>query len=62
MKPVIDHENCVGCGLCADTCPEVYAMKDSIAAVIVDPVPEADAAACREAAANCPVEAIAIHE
>lgn len=58
MKASVD-ENCTGCALCVDTCPEVFEMgDDEIAKVIADPVPEAAEDSCREAAEGCPVEAI----
>lgn len=30
MKAVVDKDLCTGCGLCEDTCPEVFEMKDDI--------------------------------
>ena len=33
------EDNCTACGLCVDTCPEVFEMGDSIAEVIVSTVP-----------------------
>ena len=33
------EDNCTACGLCVDTCPEVFAIGDHIAEVIVDKVP-----------------------
>ena len=60
MKATVDEETCIGCGLCAETCPEVFEMDDDMARVKVDEVPEDLAGTCREAAENCPVEAIQI--
>lgn len=60
MKAVVDQEGCVGCGLCADTCPEVFEMDESVAKVIVETVPEENADSCREAASACPVEVITV--
>ncbi len=63
MKATVD-DSCVACSLCAEVCPEVFKMPESgeIAEVIVDEVPEAVEATCREAADGCPVEAIQLSE
>jgi len=53
-------DDCIGCGLCTDTCPEVFEMGDRVAEVIVDEVPEETEEACQQAAEDCPVEAIII--
>lgn len=60
MRVVIDEEACIGCGLCAETCSDVFEMNDDKAEVKVDEVPEAVTESCKEAAENCPVEAIQI--
>jgi len=62
MKAKIDADLCTGCGLCVDTCPEVFKMDDSVAKALVEKVPENVWNTCREAADNCPVEAIIIEE
>jgi ferredoxin len=63
MKAHVDQTTCIGCGLCAETCPAVFEMgDDDLAKVIADPVPAGAEADCREAAENCPVEAISIDE
>jgi ferredoxin len=62
MKAIVDEETCIGCGLCAETCPEVFEMDDDKARSKVDEVPAGVADSCREAAENCPVEAITIEE
>ncbi len=62
MKAVIDPEACTGCGLCAETCPEVFELTDDVAAVIVDQVPEDSMDTCKQAAEECPLEAISIEE
>lgn len=60
MKAIVDQETCIGCGLCAETCPEVFKMDDDKAVVYTDPVPAAVAESCQAAADACPVIAIAI--
>ncbi|MFC1806572.1 ferredoxin [Planctomycetota bacterium] len=62
MKAIVDPDLCTACGLCVDACPEVFALgdDDDVARVIVDPVPADAEDACREAAEECPVEAISL--
>jgi ferredoxin len=63
MKASVD-ESCTACGLCAETCPEVFELPDDAdtARVIVDVVPPEAEESCREAADNCPVEAIILKD
>ncbi len=60
MKAAIDEDACIGCGLCVDTCPEVFDMPDEKAVMKVEEVPEKEQDKCKEAAENCPVDAIKI--
>ena len=62
MRATVDEETCIGCGLCAETCPEVFEMNDDKARVKMDEVPEEAVKSCKEAAENCPVEAIQTEE
>ena len=57
MKAVIDKDACTGCGLCEDTCPEVFEMQDDIAVVKVDAVPEAAVDSCKQAVEDIGVAA-----
>ena len=59
MKVRIE-DSCTTCGLCADTCPEVFEMGAEIAEVIVDEVPAELEELTQQAADECPVEAIVI--
>ncbi|MGB9677882.1 MAG: ferredoxin [Candidatus Ratteibacteria bacterium] len=60
MKVRIDEEICAGCGLCVDTCPDVFEMGESVAKVKVSNVSSQLEECVKEAAGNCPVEAIII--
>lgn len=61
MKPVVDEDLCISCGLCEELCPEVFKLND-VAHVIVEE-PGEDLYECvREACDACPVTAIAILE
>ena len=60
MKVRIDEDLCTGCGLCADSVPEVFEMSDDVAKVIVAEVPADKEAAVQEAADDCPAEAIIV--
>ena len=55
-------EDCIACGLCVDTCPEVFGMGDEFAEVLVDPVPVEHQEAVRQSVEECPTEAIIIEE
>lgn len=60
MKAVVDPDVCIGCGLCADTCPEVYRMEGDKAVAFVTVVPNAQEECAKKGAEECPVEAIKI--
>lgn len=63
MKPVVDHDLCIGCALCADTCPEVFEIRnDGYSWVIDEDPPEAQWDCVRESADICPTEAITVEE
>ena len=62
MKVRVDADLCTGCGLCADICPEVLEIQDDISVVLVEEVPEEQADVVREAAEDCPVEAIIVED
>ncbi len=63
MKAIVDRDTCTGCQLCVDTCPEVFEIDENgMARAKVNPVPADAEETCKEAAEDCPVEAIAIED
>jgi ferredoxin len=62
MRVLIDAEACVGDGMCVEICPEIFEMTGEVARVRMEEVPEDLQEKCREAAAECVVEAIIIEE
>jgi ferredoxin len=63
MKAKVDEDVCAGCAVCVDVCPEVFEMnEDDKAAVIVDVVPADSEDSCRDAADQCPSEAIQVED
>lgn len=57
IKKVEIIEGCISCGLCEETCPEVFKLEDT---AIVKPGADFDANedGIKDAAASCPVEVI----
>ncbi len=60
MKVTIDKELCTGCGLCADTCPDVFELQSDFAVVKVNAVPEGAEECVQQAAEDCPASAIKV--
>lgn len=58
MNVTVDPLLCNSCGLCVDTCPEVFEMGPDAAEVIADPVPLDQTECVLDAEESCPVEAI----
>lgn len=54
------NENCIGCGLCVSTCPEVFSMTDSGVAKAIGDFSAEQENSVLEAANGCPVEAIEV--
>ncbi len=62
MKAIVDKELCTGCGLCTDSCPQVFELSDDKVEVKVDVIQE-DAIECsKQAMEDCPLEAIIVEE
>lgn len=62
MKVRVDKEMCSGDEICVDICPEVFAMEEDVAVTKMESVPENLQTKCREAAEECPSEAIIIED
>ncbi|MCF7972605.1 MAG: ferredoxin [Phycisphaerae bacterium] len=56
------QDTCTACGLCCDTCPEVFEMGDDIAEVITDEISDELMSTVQQAAEECPVAAILIDD
>lgn len=62
MKATVDPDLCILCGLCWETCPEVFEEGPLHSMVKTDPVPKEQEDCARTAAENCPVSAIRLEE
>lgn len=63
MKVTLDHEGCIGCGLCVSTCPAVFGLAaDGKAEVVQPPISEEEKDGARLSAENCPVSVIEAEE
>jgi ferredoxin len=60
MTVKIDADLCTACGLCVDSVPDVFEMGDDVAQVKTPNVSADLESAVKEAADDCPVEAIII--
>lgn len=60
MTARIDRSGCIGCGLCADTCPEVFCMAGDGLAEVCGKITDDVSEKAHEAAESCPVGVITI--
>lgn len=62
MKAIIDRSGCISCGLCVDTCPEVFRMGDDGLAEVYAEVSDALEDSAAEARDSCPVSVISLED
>ena len=62
MKVYVDKEACTGCGLCASSCPEVFEMDENLAVARSKNINDKNKELVKQAAKDCPLEAIKIEE
>ena len=56
MAVRVDETKCVGCGLCEQSCPDVFKMEDNGIAKVLKQ--ESSSCDLKDVADQCPVEAI----
>lgn len=62
MKITIDQENCIGCGSCEVTCPELFELRsDGIAYVIEDNIKDELLECAQDVEEACPVQVITVN-
>lgn len=62
MKAVINRSGCISCGLCAETCPNVFRMGEDGIAEVYSEVTEEEQQSAEEARDNCPVSVISLED
>lgn len=61
MIAKLDRDGCIACGLCPETCPEVFRMADDgLAEVYQEEIPEDAEDRAIDAQENCPVSVITV--
>lgn len=63
MKVRVDPDICMGCGICEGICPDVFTLgANPYAEVLVSPIPTKFEADVKDAAEQCPEQAIQIED
>jgi ferredoxin len=62
MEARIDEDLCTGCGLCEETCPDIFKLNEEkdVAEIIKTDFDNYDEECIQEAVENCPSEAILV--
>jgi ferredoxin len=62
MKVKVDPDICIGCTLCTQTCPRLFRTEGDKAVAYISVVPKDVENTCKQAADECPVNAIIIEQ
>lgn len=62
MKATINRSGCISCGLCTETCPNVFRMAEDGLAEVYAEVTEDVQPSAEDARDNCPVSVISLEE
>ncbi len=63
MKVAVDHDLCIGDGICESICPQVFVLaEDGLSYVVVETVDESLRDDVQEAMDSCPTECILMYE
>lgn len=62
MKAVVNKDGCISCGLCVNTCPEVFAFDEDGVAEANGMIDDSNYASAESARSACPVAVIDIIE
>jgi len=60
MNAKVDPQICIGCTLCTQLCPAAFKMEGDKSIAYKNPISPEDQGCAREAAEQCPVQAITL--
>ena len=62
MRAVVDREGCIECGMCEQTAPDIFSLREGKAQVLCGEIPPHCYAEAERAATQCPVLVIHLEE